>query len=153
MIEDGEQRSASHGRRSPSSSRAATFLARSRPSPKRLTSKSYARRSRFTTLLPGEGEGYAIGTSLHPPIVGGIKAPNGGRARSVSRSDPLSPSAPAASAALVSRSPDASAKLTATPLVTPSANRTPAVVPMPTTAPPAVIGRIDIAPLIQRKNS
>ena len=50
-------------------------------------------------------------------------------------------------AALVSRSPDASEKLSATFFETPSANSTPAVVPMPAMAPPAVIGRIAVAAL------
>jgi hypothetical protein len=43
--------------------------------------------------------------------------------------------------------------LTAAPFETPRANSTPAVVPMPATAPPAVIGRIAVAELIQRTTS
>ena len=57
------------------------------------------------------------------------------------------------SAALVSRSPDASEKLSATFFETPSANSTPAVVPMPATAPPAVMGRIAVAALTQTTTS
>ena len=75
------------------------------------------------------------------------------RARKVRRSDPPSPSAAATSAAPVSRSPEANAKLTAAPFETPSAKSTPAVVPMPATAPPAVIGRIAVAALMQRTTS
>ncbi len=75
------------------------------------------------------------------------------RARSVRRSDPLSPRTAAVNAALVNRSPDASEKLSATSFETPSANSTPAVVPMPATAPPAVMGRIDVAALTQTTTS
>src|SRR4026209_561353 len=69
----------------------------------------------------------------------GIAVENGRRPRYERRSDPLSPSTAAASAAPVSMSPDASEKLTATPFETPSASSTPAGVPLPPTPPPAPI--------------
>src|SRR6478609_10832451 len=55
------------------------------------------------------------------------------------------PIAAAASALSVSSMPEASEKLIAARGVTPSASRTTEVVPMLTIAPPAVIGRIDVA--------
>src|ERR1044071_994135 len=59
--------------------------------------------------------------------------------------DAAAPTAPATRALNVSSMPDASEKLIAAWGVTPSASKTPEVVPMLTIAPPAVIGRIDVA--------
>src|SRR4029078_118824 len=59
--------------------------------------------------------------------------------------DPAAPTTAAASALSVRSMPDASAKLIAACCVTPRPSRTTDVVPMLTIAPPAVIGRIDVA--------
>src|SRR5439155_7826243 len=67
------------------------------------------------------------------------------RLREVRVSDPVSPTTAAISAALVSSSPDEREKLTARSPETPSPTSTAEVAPTPTTAPPAVIGRIAAA--------
>src|ERR1700756_898205 len=59
--------------------------------------------------------------------------------------DAAAPTAPATRALNVSSMPEASEKLIAACGATPSASKTPDVVPMLTIAPPAVIGRIDVA--------
>src|SRR5689334_17360189 len=67
--------------------------------------------------------------------------------------DPLTPMIAATRAVLVRRRPEASEKLTAARVGTPSASRTPEVAPMLTIAPPAVIGRIAAAAARQRTTS
>src|SRR5205823_5048508 len=68
-------------------------------------------------------------------------------------SERATPESAAALALVTSSSPDASEKLIATSLPTPSASRMPAVVPTLATAPPAVIGTTPAAALRQRTQS
>ena len=67
--------------------------------------------------------------------------------------DPPTPMIAATSAVLVRSSPEASEKLTAARVGTPSASSTPEVAPTLAIAPPAVIGRIDAAAARQRMTS
>src|SRR5437764_14889794 len=68
-------------------------------------------------------------------------------------SERATPESAAALALVTSSSPDASEKLIATSLPTPSASRMPAVAPTLATAPPDVIGTTPAAALRQRTPS
>ena len=69
------------------------------------------------------------------------------RASACAPTERATPETAAALALVTSRRPDASEKLIATSLPTPSANRMPAVAPTFATAPPAVIGMTPAAAL------